>query len=58
MQSRTGSRLEFSATHMATASVRGIFSEYAGALEILPDRARAFGTVEVASLDTGDRQRD
>jgi polyisoprenoid-binding protein YceI len=55
---RSHSRLEFSARHMAIASVRGIFSEYAGALEVLPDRARAFGTVEVASLDTGDRQRD
>ena len=55
---RSHSRLEFSAKHMAIASVRGTFSEYAGALELLPDGARAFGTVEVASLDTGDRQRD
>jgi polyisoprenoid-binding protein YceI len=54
------SRVEFAAKHMGIATVRGVFTRFEGALEIADDPAdsRAWGTVEVASLDTGAPDRD
>ena len=50
----------FSVKHMGIANVRGKFTEFEGTLEMkgrLGD-CRAHGTVKVASIDTGEAQRD
>ena len=54
------SRVEFAVKHLGIATVRGAFREFAGTLEIGEDlsTARAYGTVEVASVDTNEPQRD
>jgi len=54
------SSVRFSVKHMGIANVRGIFSEFDGTLEMHESLAdcRAFGTVKVASIDTGEPQRD
>jgi polyisoprenoid-binding protein YceI len=54
------SSVSFSVKHMGIANVRGKFSEFEGTLEIRESLAdcRAFGTVKVASIDTGEPQRD
>jgi len=52
------SRVEFAIKHMGIATVRGSFGEFAGTLEIDESGARAFGTVEVASITTGEEARD
>jgi polyisoprenoid-binding protein YceI len=54
------SSVRFSVKHMGIASVRGKFSAFEGTLEMNENLAdcRAFGTVEVASIDTGEPQRD
>lgn len=54
------SSVEFSVKHMGIANVRGRFTEFEGTLETqekLSD-CRAHGTVKVASIDTGESQRD
>jgi polyisoprenoid-binding protein YceI len=53
------SSLEFSAKHLGIATVRGVFNEFEGSLEVGEDgRAQARGTVEVVSIDTNEDQRD
>ena len=54
------SRVEFQVKHLGIASVRGHFAKFGGTLEIGDDlaSARAYGTVEVASVDTNDEARD
>ena len=53
------SNVEFSAKHLGIATVRGAFNEYEGSFEIGEDgTAKARGTVEVASIDTNEDQRD
>ena len=54
------STVGFSVKHMGIANVRGKFTEFEGTLEMkerLGD-CRAHGTVKVASIDTGEAQRD
>jgi polyisoprenoid-binding protein YceI len=54
------SSVRFSVKHMGIANVRGKFSEFEGTLEMKESLAdcRAFGTVKVASIDTGEPPRD
>jgi len=54
------SSVTFSVKHMGIANVRGHFAEFEGTLEMQESLAdcRARGTVKVASIDTGDAQRD
>jgi polyisoprenoid-binding protein YceI len=54
------SSMEFAVKHMGIATVRGRFNEFEGVLEIGPDYAssKARGSVKVASITTGDDQRD
>ena len=53
------SNLEFSAKHLGIATVRGAFNEFEGTFEVGDNgSARARGTVEVASIDTNEDQRD
>jgi polyisoprenoid-binding protein YceI len=54
------SSVEFSVKHMGIANVRGKFSDFDGTLEMkgaLAD-SRVRGSVRVASIDTGETQRD
>ncbi len=53
--------IEFAVKHMMIATVRGHFTKFAGSLDINPDnleQSSAEGTVEVASVDTRDANRD
>jgi polyisoprenoid-binding protein YceI len=53
------SNVEFSAKHLGIATVRGAFNEFEGSFEVGEDgSAKARGTVEVASIDTNEDQRD
>jgi polyisoprenoid-binding protein YceI len=54
------SSVEFQVKHMGIATVRGVFNEFQGRLEVGDDlvSARAFGTVDVGSVDTNEPQRD
>jgi polyisoprenoid-binding protein YceI len=54
------SRVGFAVKHMGIATVRGEFTEFEGTLEVHEElaRATAHGTVKVASVDTGDPERD
>jgi polyisoprenoid-binding protein YceI len=54
------SRVGFAVKHMGIATVRGEFTEFEGTLKVGEDLASAdaYGTVEVASVDTGDPDRD
>ncbi len=54
------SSVEFSIKHMGIANVRGKFTEFEGTLEMKEELAasRARGSVNVASIDTGEAQRD
>jgi polyisoprenoid-binding protein YceI len=54
------SNVEFSVKHLGIATVRGRFHEFEGALEIGEDlaSARAYGTVQTASVYTNEEQRD
>jgi polyisoprenoid-binding protein YceI len=54
------SSVEFSVKHMGIANVRGKFSEFEGTLDMKEQLAdsRAHGAVKVASIDTGEAQRD
>jgi polyisoprenoid-binding protein YceI len=54
------SSVRFSVKQMGIANVRGKFSEFEGTLEMRENLAdcRAFGTVNVTSIDTGEPQRD
>ena len=54
------SSVGFAVKHMGIATVRGEFREFAGTVEVGEDAGsvRAFGTVQTASLDTAESQRD
>jgi len=54
------SNVGFAVKHMGLATVRGIFTEFDGFIEIGEDlsTARASGRVSVDSLDTNQPQRD
>jgi polyisoprenoid-binding protein YceI len=52
------SSVEFHVKHLGIATVKGQFNEFEGTLEVSADGARAFGTVDVASVDTREPQRD
>jgi polyisoprenoid-binding protein YceI len=55
------SSVGFEVRHLMISTVRGHFSEYDGTLEADPDdpsRSHAWGSVKVASIDTGDPDRD
>jgi polyisoprenoid-binding protein YceI len=54
------SHVGFKARHLVVAKVRGSFSDVAGTVTIAEDplRSSAEVTVQLASIDTGDPQRD
>lgn len=53
------SEVGFQVKHMGIATVKGKFKEFAGSLTIAEDgTATATGTVQVASVDTNEAQRD
>lgn len=52
------SNVGFEVRHMGIATVRGTFHKFAGALDATGDSPILKGEVEVASVDTGDQQRD
>lgn len=53
------SAIEFQVKHMMIATVKGRFTAFGGTLDASPGGLpRARGTVQVASLDTGDAKRD
>ena len=54
------SRVGFAVKHLGIATVRGVFTEFEGSLEIGDDleSAKAYGTVKTASVNTNEPQRD
>jgi polyisoprenoid-binding protein YceI len=54
------SSVEFTVKHMGIANVRGRFAEFEGTLKMHEalSQCRARGVVKVASIDTGEAQRD
>ena len=55
------STLEFAVKHMMISTVRGRFTRFGGIFDIddeQPERSRIQGTIETASLDSGDAARD
>ena len=56
----THSSVEFQVKHLGIATVKGLFSEFEGTLEIGADGAPAkgYGSVKVDSVDTREEQRD
>jgi polyisoprenoid-binding protein YceI len=52
------SSVEFQVKHLGIATVKGLFKEFAGTLEVGPEGAVAYGTVQTASVDTREPQRD
>jgi polyisoprenoid-binding protein YceI len=52
------SSVEFQVKHLGIATVKGQFTEFEGTLEVGPDEVSAYGTVNVASVDTREPQRD
>ena len=52
------SSVEFHVKHLGIATVKGQFNKFEGTLEVSAGGARAFGTVDVASVDTREPQRD
>jgi polyisoprenoid-binding protein YceI len=54
------SRVGFAVKHLGISTVRGEFKEFEGTLEIGEDVSawRTYGTVKVASIDTGETDRD
>jgi polyisoprenoid-binding protein YceI len=52
------SNVGFAVKHMGIATVRGQFKAFAGTVEAADDKLTLSGTVEVASVDTGDTNRD
>jgi polyisoprenoid-binding protein YceI len=57
----THSSVAFEVKHMMIATVRGHFADFSGRLEADPDdpaNSHAVGTVRVASIDTGNADRD
>jgi polyisoprenoid-binding protein YceI len=52
------SSVEFQVKHLGIATVKGQFKEFEGTLEVTADGVNAHGTVETASVDTREPQRD
>ncbi len=52
------SSVEFSVKHMGIATVRGQFASFEGALESDGENVSVSGTVDAASIDTHNEQRD
>jgi polyisoprenoid-binding protein YceI len=52
------SSVEFQVKHLGIATVKGLFKEFEGTLEVGPDGAVAYGTVKTTSVDTREPQRD
>ncbi|MCW3015909.1 MAG: YceI family protein [Solirubrobacterales bacterium] len=55
------SRVEFSVKHLGIANVKGSFGTFEGTLVVVDGdigSAKAYGTVDVATLDTKDADRD
>jgi polyisoprenoid-binding protein YceI len=52
------SSVEFQVKHLGIATVKGQFKEFEGTLEVTPDGISAHGSVETASVDTREPQRD
>jgi polyisoprenoid-binding protein YceI len=52
------SSVEFQVKHLGIATVKGQFKEFEGTLEVTPDGVSAHGSVETASVDTREPQRD
>jgi polyisoprenoid-binding protein YceI len=52
------SSVEFHVKHLGIATVKGHFNEFEGTVEVGPDGAVAYGTVQTASVDTREPQRD
>lgn len=52
------SSVEFHVKHLGIATVKGVFKEFEGTLEVGPDGTLAYGTVKTASVDTREPQRD
>src|SRR3954471_9860905 len=52
------SRVGFAVKHLGIATVRGEFGTFEGGLELGEDSATAYGTVQAASVDTNEPQRD
>ena len=52
------SSVEFQVKHLGIATVKGQFTKFEGTLEVGPDGAKAYGTVDVESVDTREPQRD
>src|SRR3974390_757343 len=54
----THSNVGFEVRHMGIASVRGKFAKFEGQIDASGAAPALTGTVEVASIDTGDENRD
>jgi polyisoprenoid-binding protein YceI len=54
----THSSVGFEVRHMGIATVRGAFRRFAGTIDASSGAPVLNGTVEVASIDTGDENRD
>jgi polyisoprenoid-binding protein YceI len=54
----THSNVSFEVKHMGIATVRGAFRAFQGTIDATGDAPRLEGTVGVASIDTGDENRD
>ncbi len=52
------SGVEFHVKHLGIATVKGLFREFEGTLDVKPDGAHGYGTVQVGSVDTREPQRD
>jgi polyisoprenoid-binding protein YceI len=52
------SSVEFQVKHLGIATVKGQFKEFEGTVEVGPEGASAYGTVQTASVDTREPQRD
>jgi polyisoprenoid-binding protein YceI len=54
------STVEFRVKHLGIATVKGVFREYEGTIEVGEDSAttRAYGKIKAASIDTGEPKRD
>jgi polyisoprenoid-binding protein YceI len=54
------SSVEFRVKHLGIATVKGLFREYEGHIEIGDDvsSTRVYGKIKAASIDTGEPQRD
>jgi polyisoprenoid-binding protein YceI len=52
------SSVEFQVKHLGIATVKGQFTEFAGTLEASPEGTVAYGTVQTASVNTREPQRD